>query len=210
MSRRAPRGQQLPLIVVCRGVAGLAAAAVLAACSSTPAQVALPGKSRVPSAATDPAGPATSASAHALAAGSPQQHSAASAYLAFWSAASRAESAGNSARARALLAPYADPQYIATMISGMRSEWSNHEVPSGAAVEHIESVQVALLKQGQYVAVVRDCRDSSHQDFRNATTGAPVAGTRGGPHQEFYTTLGLIGGHWLVEQVTYLGDTCTS
>lgn len=199
MSSRTLR-RQLPLAGLVRGGGATLAAAALAACGAAPAPVDLPAKSPA-------AIPASSAPGSA---GSDQQQAAADAYLAFWSASSQAEKAGNAAKAQAILAPYVYPAYITTMISGMRSAWSRNEVVSGSAVEHLESVSVVPLKNGEYAAIVRDCQDSSHQGFANARTHTLVAGSLGAPHQELYTSMGLVSGRWLVEQVTFVGDTCTS
>jgi hypothetical protein len=131
------------------------------------------------------------------------------AYLAFWSASSEAENAGDAAAARAILAPYVAPSYIGYMITGMQSAWAKDEVSWGAGVEHIQSVTVGTLNSGEQTAVVKDCQDDSHDGLANVRTGGLVPGTLGSADQELYASLSLINGRWLIEQVTFVGDTCT-
>ncbi|MGH3302157.1 MAG: hypothetical protein ACRDOK_10830 [Streptosporangiaceae bacterium] len=152
----------------------------------------------------------------APAAGSPSVAAATSAkqavinaYLAFWPASSQAEKAGNAAAARAILAPDVDPNYISYMISGMQTAWTKNEVSWGTSTEHIQSVTVATLNSGAQTAVLRDCQDDSHDGLASAQTAQLVPGTLGSSQQELYASLSLVNGHWLIEQVTFVGDTCT-
>ncbi len=187
-------------LAVCRAVAGLTAVAALAACGSSAPTVSLPPKqSSAPVAAASSSAAPTSAKQAVI-----------DAYLAFWPASGHAETVGNAPAAQAILAPYVAPSYISYMISGMQSAWAKHEVNWGASVEHIQSVFVATLNSGAQTAVVRDCQDDSHDGLANGQTGALLPGTLGPAHQELYTSLTLINGRWLIEQVTFVGDSCTS
>jgi hypothetical protein len=186
-----------PAVLCCRA-AGLAITASLAACgASTPAVSLPPKQSSGPAAVSPSAAAATSAKQAVI-----------NAYLAFWPVSDQAEKAGNAAGAQAILAPYVAPNYISFMISGMQSAWAKEEVNWGSSVEHIQSVIVATLNSGAQTAVVRDCQDDSHDGLASAQTGVLVAGTLGPAHQELYASLSLVNGHWLIDQVTSVGDTC--
>jgi predicted small lipoprotein YifL len=186
-------------LAVCRAAAGLTAAASLAACGASTPSVSLPPKqSSAPAAAAASSVAPTSAKQAVI-----------DAYLAFWPASSQAEKTGSATKAQVVLAPYVASTYIGYMISGMQSAWAKGEVGWGTSVEHIESVIVATLNSGEQTAVVRDCQDDSHSGLASAQTGALVPGTLGSAEQELYTSLGLVNGHWLIEQVTFVGDTCT-
>jgi predicted small lipoprotein YifL len=186
-------------LAVCRAAAGLAAIASLAACGTSTPTVTLP-----PKQSSAPAATASSSGAPASA-----KQAVIDAYLAFWPESSQAEKTGNATKARAILAPYVVSAYISYMISGMQSAWAEGEVSWGTTVEHIQSVTVATLNSGERTAVVRDCQNDSDSGLANARTGALVAGTLGSAEQELYTSMGLVNGHWLIEQVTFVGDTCT-
>jgi hypothetical protein len=185
--------------VLCSGAAVLTIAASLAACGAGTPSVSLPPKASTGPAATSPAVAATTSSKLAVT----------NAYLAFWPASDLAEKAGNAAAARAILAQYVDPNYIGYMISGMQSAWTKNEVNWGASVEHIQSVTVATFNSGAQTAEVRDCQDDSRDGLANAQTGVLVQGTLGAAHQELFASLSLVNGHWLIEQVTFVGDACT-
>jgi hypothetical protein len=184
---------------LCRGAAWLTAIAPLAACGASGASVCLPPKQSSALAAT----------AAASAAPTSVKQAVIDAYVAFWRASSRAEKTDNATRAQAVLAPYVASPYISYMISGMQSAWAKGEVSWGTSVEHIQSVIVATLNSGEQTAVVRDCQDDSHSGLADARTGSLVPGTLGSAEQELYTSMGLVNGHWLIEQVTFTGDTCT-
>jgi hypothetical protein len=187
------------LPAVCRAAAGLAAIASVAACGASAPSVSLPPRQSSASAAAA-ASPAMPTSA---------KQAVIDAYLAFWPASSQAEKAGNATAAQAILARFVAPDYISYMISGMQSAWAKGEVGWGASVEHIQSVIVATLNSGEQTAEVRDCQDDSHSGLANAQTGALVPDTLGSAEQELYTSLSLVNGHWLVDQVTFVGDACT-
>jgi hypothetical protein len=185
--------------MLCCGAAGLTVVASLAACGGRTPYVNLPSKqSSAPAGASRSVAPATSAKQAVI-----------DAYLAFWRASSLAENTDSATRAQAILAPYVISTYIKFMISGMQSAWAKGQVTWGASVEHIQSATVATLNSGEQTAVVRDCQDDSHSGLANAQTGALVPGTLGSAEQELYTSMGLVNGHWLIEQVTFVGDTCT-
>jgi predicted small lipoprotein YifL len=187
------------LLAVCRCVAGLTTIASLAACGANGTLVSLP-----PMQSSAPA-----ATASASAAPTSAKQAVIDAYMAFWRASSQADKTDSPTRAQADLAPYVTSTYISFMISGMKSAWAKGEVSWGTSVEHIQSVIVATLSSGEQTAVVRDCQDDSHSGLANDLTGALVPGTLGSAEQELYTSMGLVNGHWLIEQVTFVGETCT-
>jgi len=185
--------------MLCCSAAGLTIVAALAACGGSAPSVRLPSKKSSPSAAASPSDAPAAAAKQAVI----------DAYLAFWPVSDQAEKAGNATAARAILAPYVDPNYVSFIISGMQSAWARGEVNWGASVEHIQSVTVATLNSGVRTAVVRDCQDDSHDGLASAQTGALLPGTLGPAHQQLYASLSLINGRWLIEQITSVGDTCT-
>jgi hypothetical protein len=185
-------------LVFCCSAAGVAALACVAGCGASAPSVSLPPKQSGTPAATAAASAAPTSAKQAVI----------DAYLAFWPASSQAEKAGDAAKAEVILAPYVASTYINYMISGMQSAWAKGEVSWGASVEHIQSVIVATLNSGEQTAVVRDCQNDSESGLANAQTGVLVPGTLGSAEQELYTSMGLVNGHWLIEQVTFVGDTC--
>jgi hypothetical protein len=203
--RKARRRVSSPLsrsrpVALCRAGAGLTAMAWFAACGATSPAVSLPLKqSSAPAFASQSVAAVTSAKEAVI-----------NSYLAFWPASDQAEEAGNATAAQAILAPYVTPNYISYMISGMRSAWAKGEVGWGSSVEHIQSVIVTTLNSGAQTAVVTDCQDDSHDGLASAKTGVLVPGTLGSASQELYASLSLVNGHWLIVQVTFVGDTCTS
>jgi hypothetical protein len=182
-----------------RAAAGFAVLGSLAACGASTPAVSLPPKQSSAPAAASPSVAAATSSRQAVI----------NAYLAFWPASDRAEKTGNADAAQAILAQYVDPNYISYMISGMQSAWTKNEVNWGASVEHIQSVTVGTFNSGAQTAMVKDCQDDSRDGLASAQTGVLVAGTVGAAHQELYASLSLVSGHWLIEQVTFVGDTCT-
>jgi predicted small lipoprotein YifL len=202
--RTARRDASSPLIRyapagLCRAAAGFAALGSLAACgASTPAVSLPPKQSSAPVAAAPSVAAATSSKQAVI-----------NAYLAFWPASDRAEKTGNADAAQAILDQYVDPNYISYMVTGMQSAWTKNEVNWGASVEHIQSVTVGTFNSGAQTAVVKDCQDDSRDGLASAQTGVLVPGTLGAAHQELYASLSLVSGHWLIEQVTFAGDTCS-
>jgi hypothetical protein len=200
MSMRAAQWHAFSPAAPCLGAVALSAIASLAACGASAPSVSLPPK--------QPSAPAAAALALPTASTSSKQ-AVSIAYLAFWPASSQAEKAGNATAARRILAPYVAPSYISYMISGMRSAWTKREVSWGASIEHIQSVTVATLHSGEQTAVVKDCQDDSRDALASAETGVLVPGTLGSADQELYASLSLISGRWLIEQITFVGDTCS-
>ena len=192
LARRCP-------VVLCRCAAGVTFVASLAGCGASAPSVSLPPRQSSAPAAASPSVAAATASKQAVI----------DAYLAFWPASDQAEKTGNADAAQAILAPYVDPNYIGYMISGMQSAWTKNEVNWGASVEHIQSVTVGTFNSGAQTAVVKDCQDDSRDGLASAQTGVLVPGTLGAAHQELYASLSLVSGHWVIEQVTFVGDTCT-
>jgi hypothetical protein len=189
-------------LAVCRVAVGLAAMASLAACGAGAAPVSLPHKESSAQAAR--AAPSAAAKASA-------QQAVEEAYLAFWPASAQAEKTGNATAAEAVLAAYVAPSYISYMLSKMQTAWAANEVSWGTSVEHIQDVFVTTLSSGEQTAVVKDCQDDSNSGLASSQTpGTLLAGSLGSPEQELYTSLSLINGRWLIEQITFVGDTCTS
>jgi len=186
-------------LAACRAATGLIAIAAVAACGSSAPTVSLP-----PKQSTAPASAASSSAATTSA-----KQAVIDAYMAFWPASTQAEKTDNATKAQSILAPYVASTYISYMISGMQSAWAKGEISWGTSVEHIQSVIVATLNSGEQTAVVRDCQNDSNSGLADAQTGALVPGTLGSAEQELYTSMGLLNGHWLIEQVTFIGDTCT-
>jgi hypothetical protein len=170
---------------------GLLAALLAAAGCSGQAAVALPHKPAaptVPAVLDDP--PA-----------SPQQQVVA-AYTGYWQAVGQALDAQNPARAAAILAPYAAPAAITSLISGFETDWARDEVQYGAPVPHILSVQIT----GDHAAV-HDCADFSHAGVQNARTGQ-VVGSLGSSRVNMISTLLRTRGRWLVSNQVPVVSSC--
>lgn len=152
------------------------------ACGAQP-HVALP--SRAPASAPVPsaalAGGPVSAAGQVVAA-----------YTGYWQALGQALDARNAARARTILAPYAAPVMIPSLISGFETEWAHGEVQYGGPVPHILSVRVSGAR-----AAVHDCADFSNAGVQSASTGQ-VIGSLGNPRVNMISTLVLTRGRWLV------------
>lgn len=91
----------------------------------------------------------------------------------------------------------------------MRADWSKGEITWGQPVEHIIKVSIVTVG-GSQQAFVTDCQDASQTGLAKAKTGKHMAGTTGAAHAELLGTLGLVGGHWLVGTVTFVGTKCTA
>jgi hypothetical protein len=172
--------------------AGLLAALLLAAAGcGGQATVALPhksGGSALPAAVDDPSL-------------SPQQQVAA-AYSGYWQALGQALDAQNAGRAAAILAPYAAPANIPSLIRGFETDWSRGEVQYGAPVPHILSVRIT----GDHAAV-HDCADFSHAGVQNARTGQ-VVGSLGSSRVNMISTLVRTRGRWLVSNQVAVVSPC--
>lgn len=156
----------------------------LAACASQ-ASAALPRK------ATGLAAPAPLSSPRL----SPRQQVAA-AYVGYWQAFSAAMSSQNPARARAILASYDQPSAVSRAVKADQLLWAAHEIAYGSAVTHILSVQVTGSR-----ALLHDCLDLSHFGAQDTRTGRVVPGSFGLPRLNFYITLVLSRGQWLVSDM---------
>ena len=114
------------------------------------------------------------------------------AYTGYWQAVGQALDARNPASARAVLAPYAAPAAISSLIGGFETDWARGEIQYGSPVPHILSVRVAGDR-----AAVHDCADFSNAGVQSASTGQ-VIGSLGSPRVNMISTLMLTGGRWLV------------
>jgi len=114
------------------------------------------------------------------------------AYTGYWQALGQALDTRNAARARAILARYAAPANIPSLISGFETDWERSEIQHGMPVPHILSVEVA----GDH-AEVHDCADFSGVGVQSAATGQ-VIGSLGDPRVNMISTLALSHGQWLI------------
>jgi hypothetical protein len=165
-----------------------------AACGARQApSVALParasGRAVIPAAA--PAAPAT-----------PAQVVAAD-YAGYWQAYGQAMTAGNAARARQLLAPYAAAAAIGRLITALQRVWAAHDQAYGAAQTHVLGVHITGAR-----ALVHDCLDLSHFGVLDKATGRVVSGSFGLADRDYYITLVLTGGRWLVSNMEPVEVPC--
>ena len=166
---------------VCPGLLVTLALAVTG-CGGQQAPVALPHKSAGPAALrADLADPSLS----------PRQQIVA-AYTGYWQALGQALDTRSAARARVILALYADPANIPSLISGFQTDWARDEIQYGGPVSHILSVQII----GGHAAV-HDCADFSHAGVQSARTGQ-VIGSLGNSRVNMISTLVRARGRWLV------------
>ena len=114
------------------------------------------------------------------------------AYTGYWQALGQALDTRNAASARAILARYAAPAGIPSLISGFETDWQRGEIQYGMPVPHILTVQVTGGR-----AEVHDCADFSGVGVRSAATGQ-VIGSLGDPRVNMISTLVLRRGLWLV------------
>jgi hypothetical protein len=175
--------------------AGLAfALAALAGCASASAPaVALPAR---------PSAPVAIPSAPGSAPPTPEQVVEAS-YAGYWAAYAQAMTAGTAASATAILRPYAAPRTIPRLISALARVWAAHDAAYGAAVTHPLSVQIRGTR-----ALLHDCLDRSHLGVVDRTTGLVVSDSFGLSNRNFYVTLVLSGGHWLVSNMQPVEVPC--
>jgi hypothetical protein len=155
------------------------------------ATVALPHKPAAPAGPTVLAGPALSPRQQVIAA-----------YTGYWQALGEALDTQNAGRAAAILAPYAAPATIPSLISGFETDWARGEVQYGGPVPHILSVQVT----GDHAAV-HDCADFSHAGVQNARTGQ-VVGSLGSSRVNMISTLVRARGRWLVSNQVPVVSSC--
>jgi hypothetical protein len=175
------------------GMAGLSivlAPVVLAAAACGSAQapgVALP--ARVPASAAVPAAASPS--------GPPTPHQVVAAdYAAYWQAYARAMTSGDPASAREILAPYAAASTLARLVSSLQRVWAVHDEAYGAAQPHVLGVTITGSR-----ALLHDCLDLSHFGVLDQTTGRVVSDSFGLANRDYYITLVLSGGRWLVSNM---------
>jgi hypothetical protein len=161
-------------------------------CGGQPSTVALPHKS---------AGPAALPAELADPSLSPRQQVVA-AYTGYWQALGQALDTQNAARARAILALYAAPASIPSLISGFETDWARGEIQYGGPVSHILNVQ---MTSGH--AAVHDCADFSHAGVQSARTGQ-VIGSLGNSRVNMISTLVRSRGRWLVSNQVPVVSPC--
>jgi hypothetical protein len=123
------------------------------------------------------------------------------AYTGYWQALGQALDARNAAAARAILAPFATPALIPSLVSGLETDWARGEIQYGAPVPHILSVQVTGDK-----ATVHDCADFSHAGVQ--TTTGQLVGSLGNPRVNMISILVLSGGRWLLSNQVPVVASC--
>jgi hypothetical protein len=166
----------------------------LAACGTRQAPgVALPAKASAP--LTVPAAPSVGPL-------TPRQ-AVKAAYLGYWQAYAQAMDAGSPAGARSALAPYTAPATLARLVTALGTVWAAHEAADGAAVPHVLGVQVTGA-----TALLHDCLDLSHFGVVSTTTGLVVSDSFGLPNRNFYITLVLSRGRWLVSNMEPVEVPC--
>jgi hypothetical protein len=165
----------------------------VAACGSQ-APVALPHKSALP------AVPAASPASQTLAG----RDQVVAAYTGYWQALGQALDARNTARAQAILAPYATASFIPSLISGFQTDWARGEIQYGGPVLHILTVQITGT-----TAAVHDCADFSHAGLQMAATGQ-VVGSLGSSNVNMISTLVLASGRWLLSNQVPVVASCES
>jgi hypothetical protein len=163
----------------------------VAACGGQ-APVALPHKAALP------AVPAASPASQILTA----NDQVVAAYTGYWQALGQALDARSSTRAQAILAPYASPSLISSIVSGDQSLWARNEIQYGAPVPHILGVEVTGTS-----ASVHDCADFSHAGLQDAATGQ-VVGSLGSAHVNMTSTMVLTNGRWLLSDQVPVEATC--
>ena len=115
------------------------------------------------------------------------------AYTGYWQAYSSALGSRNAARAKVILAPYDAPAAITRVIAGDQRVWAADETAYGTADPHILSVHVTGPR-----AQLHDCLDLSHFGALDTRTGRIVPDSFGLSRLNFYITLVLSRGRWLV------------
>ena len=173
-------------------LAPIALAAVACGTQQAPS-VALP--ARASGGATLPAAPASPPP-------TPEQVVAAD-YAGYWQAYGQAMTAGNAARARQLLAPYTAPGTIGRLLASLQRVWAAHDQAYGAAQPHVLGVQITGSR-----ALLHDCLDLSHFGVLDRATGRVVSSSFGLPDRDYYITLVLSGGRWLVSNMEPVEVPC--
>jgi hypothetical protein len=125
------------------------------------------------------------------------------AYAGYWQASDSAVNAGNARRARQILARYVPAAALPGMIAALSQDWAMHAVADGSPVLHIVSVRVRKSQ-----ATVHDCVDLSHAGLKNARTGRVLPHSFGGARANYYASLVLRGGRWLVSDLVPVVAPC--
>jgi hypothetical protein len=124
-------------------------------------------------------------------------------YAGYWQAYGQAMTAGRVARARQLLAPYTAASVIPRLISSLRRVWAAHDQAYGGAQTHVLGIQITGP-----TALVHDCLDLSHFGVLDKDTGRVVPGSFGPADRDYYITLVLSGGRWLVSNMEPVEVSC--
>ena len=187
--RRSPAGWAGPALAVMP----VALAAVACGAAQAPG-VALParasGRVIVPAAA--PSSPPPTA-----------QQVVATAYAGYWEAYAQAMTAGNAPAARRILAPYAAAAVIPRLVTSLQRVWAAHDESYGGAQTHVLGVDIT----GR-TALVHDCLDLSHFGVLDKITGQVVPNSFGLADRDYYITLVLSGGRWLVSNMEPVEVPC--
>lgn len=177
-----------------RVIAACAALALTLAGCAGQAAVALPGKTTVPAVPAAMAGQQTSTPRDQVVA----------AYTGYWQALGQALDARNATQARAILARYAAPALIPSLLSGLETEWAQGEIQYGGPVPHIMSVRITGSR-----AAVHDCADFSHAGVQMAATGQ-VVGSLGNSDVNMISVLLRSGSRWLLSNQVPVVAPCSS
>jgi hypothetical protein len=124
-------------------------------------------------------------------------------YAGYWQAYGQAMTAGNAASARQLLAPYAAASTLGRLIVSLQRVWAAHDQAYGAAQPHVLGVQITGTR-----ALLHDCLDLSHFGVLDKATGQVVSNSFGLPDRDYYITLVLSGGRWLVSNMEPVEVPC--
>ena len=127
------------------------------------------------------------------------------AYEGYWQASGAAVNAGNARLAGQVLARYVPATTIPGMIAALRQDWESHAVVDGHPVLHILSVQVRANR-----ATVHDCVDLSHAGLKDARTGQALPQSFGSARANYYASLVLQDGRWLVSNIVPVVAPCDS
>ena len=124
-------------------------------------------------------------------------------YAGYWQAYGQAMTAGNAPAARQLLAPYAAASTIPRLIASLQRVWAAHDQAYGAAQPHVLGVDITGPR-----ALLHDCLDLSHFGVLDKTTGRVVSSSFGLANRDYYITLVLSGGRWLVSNMEPVEVPC--
>jgi hypothetical protein len=124
-------------------------------------------------------------------------------YAGYWQAYGQAMTAGNAAGARHILAPYAAPATLGRLVASLAKVWAAHDQAYGAAQVHVLSVDITGSS-----ALLHDCLDLSHFGVLDKTTGRVVSSSFGLADRDYYITLVLSGGRWLVSNMEPVEVPC--